>query len=382
MRVLVLHSRYASGSISGENRVAEDEIRLLQEAGHDVLAWLPSADGLHGLQLAAVGATAVWSRRSVTAVRRLSRTFAPDVTHCHNLFPLLSPAIIRTAAAEGPVVLTLHNHRLLCLPATFLRNGLPCERCLGHFPWAGIRHRCYRNSVPASAALASSLGLHRVIATFERISRFVAVSKLLRDKHVEGGFPPARISVKPNFAWPVERRNGTGKYFLFLGRLSPERGIEALVRAWADVPATLVVAGDGPAAAQVRTLAGPNVSLRGAVLPRDVPRLLSGARALVFPTLACEGCPRAILEAYAAGVPVLASNRGSVPELVDDGITGLLLSSLDGPDVLAAAERLLDDSEAERMGEAAFRRWRDRHSPEHALADLETAYAGLRGGIG
>jgi glycosyltransferase involved in cell wall biosynthesis len=381
MRILVLHSRYASGSISGENRVVEDEVRLLREAGHDVLAWLPSADSLRGRRLAGAAGSAVWSRRAVTAVRRLSGAFTPDIIHCHNLFPLLSPAVIR-AMADTPVVMTLHNYRLLCLPATFLRDGLPCEHCLGHFPWGGVRHRCYRNSAAASGALAASLGLHRAIATFEGVARFLAVSKVVRDKHVEGGFPSTRIRVKPNFAWPVERRKGNGEYFLFLGRLSPERGVDAVVRAWADVPATLVVAGEGPAAPRLPAAAGPNVSLRGPVLPRDVPRLLAGARALVFPTLASEGCPRAILEAYAAGVPVLASNRGSVPELVDHGLTGVLLPSLDTADVVAAADRLLDDGEAERMGEAAFRRWCDRHSPERGLAELEDAYAGLPEGPG
>ncbi len=374
MRVLVLHSRYASGSISGENRVVEDEVRLLREAGHEVRAWTPFAGDLAGLELAATGGRAVWSRQAVSKVRELVRVFAPDVVHFHNLFPLLSPAAVRATAEEARVVVTLHNYRLLCLPATFLRNGTACERCLGRLPWRGVRHRCYRGSRGASSALAASLALHRAIGTFERVALFLAVSRLVRDKHVEGGIAPQRIRVKPNFVWPYQRREGAGDYFLFAGRLSPERDVGPLLSAWSDVPARLVVAGEGPESEPLRALAPPNVSFRGPVAVEDMPSLFARARALVFPTRAREGCPRAILEAFAAGVPILASDVGSVPELVEHGVTGLLLPSLARVDVADAVERLLDDRAAERLGEAAWRRWRDRHSPERGLAELEAAY--------
>jgi glycosyltransferase involved in cell wall biosynthesis len=117
-----------------------------------------------------------------------------------------------------------------------------------------------------------------------------------------------------------------------------------------------------------------NVELRPPVRPHEIPRLLASARALVFPTFAYEGAPRAILEAFAAGVPVLARSVGAVPELVEDGVSGLLRPSLAPRDVAAAADRLLDDAEAERMGEAAWTTWRDRYSPERGLANLEQAY--------
>ena len=272
-------------------------------------------------------------------------------------------------------MVTLHNYRLLCLPATFLRNGTACERCLGRLPWRGVRHRCYRGSRGASSALAASLALHRAIGTFDRVALFLAVSRLVRDKHVEGGIAPQRIRVKPNFVWPYQRREGAGDYFLFAGRLSPERDVGPLLSASSDVPARLVVAGEGPESEPLRALAPPNVSFRGPVAVEDMPSLFARARALVFPTRAREGCPRAILEAFAAGVPILASDVGSVPELVEHGVTGLLLPSLARVDVADAVRRLLDDRAAEQLaGEAAWRRWRDRHSPERGLAELEAAY--------
>ena len=232
MRVLILHSRYLSGTTSGENRVVEDEARLLRDAGHDVLVWAPSPSELGVAGRVRAGASALWSARAVEKVRRLIGRHQPQVVHCHNLFPMLSPAVIRAAAAEAPVVATLHNFRLLCLPATFVRDGEPCEDCLGHLPWRGVRYRCYRGSRLGSGALAGSLGLHRALGTFDDVRRFLAVSDFVRAKHVEAGFPPEQIKVKPNFSWPLPRREGPGEYFLYLGRLSPEKGVPTLLEAW------------------------------------------------------------------------------------------------------------------------------------------------------
>jgi glycosyltransferase involved in cell wall biosynthesis len=374
MRILVVHSRYASGHLSGENRVVADEARLLGDAGHDVLVWAPSGKGLRGARAAAAGMRTVWSRTATGKLRSLMRGFSPDVIHCHNLFPLLSPAVLREASGHAPVLATLHNYRLLCLPATFARDGRSCEDCLARSPWRGVVHGCYRNSRIASTPLALSLALHRAIGSFDRVSLYLAVSAFVRDKHIRAGFPRERIHVKPNFAWPGERRRGPGSAFLYIGRLAPEKGIAELVESWRSLPAPLLVIGDGPDAARLRSIAPPNVELQPPVPPDEIPHLLASARALVFPTLASEGAPRAIVEAFAAGVPVLARSVGAVPELVEDGVSGLLLPSFTPAEVAAAGARLLDDAEAERMGEAAWRAWSERYSPEHGLARLEQAY--------
>src|SRR5437762_2681344 len=131
MRVLVLHSRYRSGDLSGENRTVDDEVRLLREAGHEVHLWSPSPEGLKGAELMRTGLGAVWSRRSASHVAELIRRHRPDVVHCHNLFPVLSPTVLRAARKAPALVATLQNYRLLCLPAIFIRNGETCEACLG-----------------------------------------------------------------------------------------------------------------------------------------------------------------------------------------------------------------------------------------------------------
>ena len=375
MRVLIVHSRYLSGAASGENRVVEDEARLLKQAGHTVEVWEPLPEGLAGLKLLRAGVETVWSSRADAELRRNIRKLRIQVVHCHNLFPSFSPSVLRVAAEEGAaVVMTLHNFRLLCLPATFLRDGQLCEACLGHLPWRGVLHRCYRGSALASGALAASLSLHRQLGTFSRAHLFLAVTSFMRDKYVEAGWSPDRIRVKSNFAWASQRRRGAGDYFLYLGRLSPEKGIAPLVETWREVPGTLLVVGEGPEQERLKAVAPKTVEFRGAVPASEVAGLLAQARALMFPSICYEGGPRTIVEALAAGVPVLANRTGGIPELVEDGVSGILVSPGAPVELASAATRLLDNAVSEQLGEGAWGLWRDRFSPERALDQLEASY--------
>lgn len=370
MKVVILHSRYASGSVSGENRVVEDEARLLREGGHEVISWTPRAEEISP---ARAGASAVWSRSARKNVAEILDREHPDVVHVHNVFPRLSPAVIPEAAQRCRVVMTLHNYRLLCLPATLLRDGKSCTDCVGRLPWPGVRHRCYRSSALGSAALAGSLALHRALRSFESVTRFAAVSGYVRDAHVGAGLiEGARIHVKPNFAWPARSRAEVGEHFLYAGRLSVEKGVAELVAAWPSDGAPLILAGDGPLAGALP--ARPNVHALGAVPPDQVAELIRDAHAVVVPSRAAEGAPRVIVEAYAAGVPVIASAVGALPEFVFDGLTGALLRPFSSGDLREAVRRLREPAERTRMGDAAHALWRQRYGPEPALASLEALY--------
>ncbi len=374
MRVVVIHSRYLSGPTSGENRVVEDEAQLLREAGHDVHVWMPSPTGFSPLGLARMGIGAVWSRTAVKEIRRIVRTRRAEVVHCHNVFPMLSPAVLTAAAAEGAsVIMTLHNYRLLCLPSTFLRDGQVCEDCLGRLPWPGVLHRCYRDSLLASGAVAGSLTLHRALGTLDNVRMYLAVSSFVRDKYVDAGFPPLRLTLKPNFVYPLTRREGAGEYFLFLGRLSREKGISTLIEVARQTRLPIVVAGDGPDRPLLRD-APPSVDYRGNLRPDELPPLLARARAALIPSISYEGAPRVALEAYAAGVPVLASQVGALTELVEHGESGLLVTPNDVSAWRSALERLSDDAESERMGAHAWSLWKQHYSPERGLENLEAAY--------
>jgi len=327
------------------------------------------------LAAAREGLSAIWSRRTIDDLRRLISRRPPDVVHCHNLFPALSPAVLRAVDGAGvAVVMTLHNYRLACLPATFLRKGRICEDCLGKTPWRGVVHRCYRGSLPASASLATSLTLHRALGSFDCVDLFLAVSEFVRAKHVEAGLPADRVAVKRNFAWEVAPREGAGEYFLFAGRLSPEKGVRTLLEAWSGTDAPLVIAGDGPERDELQRTAPSGVKFLGAVEPDEMPALLARARALVLPSVWYEGAPRTIVEAYAAGVPVVASAVGALTELVDDSVTGLLVPPHDSRALAAAVARLGDDGESISLGHAARLQWSERYSPDAGLKDLVGAY--------
>lgn len=374
VRIAVLHSRYLSGPASGENRVLSDDIKLLTDAGHEVKSWTPSP-GRTRKDQAKAAVQAIWSIDAVARVRDLVENWGAQILHCHNLFPLLSPAIIREASDSGAgVVMTLHNYRLMCVKGSFHRDGRTCEECLGRGPWRGVAHRCYRGSALASGVLATSLVVHRHMKTFDHVDRFLAVSEFVRQKHIQAGISIERIGVAPQFTWPVERREGPGEYFLYLGRLTQEKGANTLVEAWTQQMGRLVIVGDGPEMEHLKAIASPVVEFRGLVPGEKVPALLRRARALMVPSLANDPAPRSVTEAYAAGVPVVASRSGGLPETVRDGESGLLVTAGAADEWAVAVERLSDDSEAIRMGVGAWRLWSDVHRPEHSLERLESTY--------
>jgi glycosyltransferase involved in cell wall biosynthesis len=235
-------------------------------------------------------------------------------------------------------------------------------------------YRCYRASRGASASLATALSVHRAVGSFKNVSLFLAVSGFVRRKHLEAGFPPKRLRVKPNFAWPSLVRQGAGRYFLYLGRLSPEKGVPTLLSAWRREHGRLLVVANGPQAERLKDAGGRGVEFLDPVPPSNVPGLLREARALLVPSLGYEGAPRAVVEAYAAGVPVLASGIGALTEVVKHDLAGLHVNPGDRVAWAEAMERLLDDNESERLGEGAYRLWQEHYTPEKGLANLEAAY--------
>jgi len=201
------------------------------------------------------------------------------------------------------------------------------------------------------------------------------VSETVREKHLIAGFPPSRMQVKPNFVAGVEERSGAGEYFLYLGRLSSEKGPSTLVAAHDPRMGRMLLVGDGPEREHLIAVAGRDVTLPGAVASQDVPALIAGARALLVPTRCYEGAPVTVLEAYAAGVPVIASHIGAVGEMVEHDVSGLLVPPDDPQAWAEALCRLLDDAESLRLGAGARRLWEGRYTPAHGLRNLEAAYS-------
>lgn len=345
----MLHNYYQHKG--GEDQVFTAEAGLLEERGHSVKRYTLHNDQVDGMSGASLASDTVWNRRVHHDLRALIRDVKPDVAHFHNTFPLISPAAYYAFRSEGvPVVQTLHNYRLLCLNAQFFREGEVCEDCLGRrVPLPGVLRSCYRGERVASAGVATMLTTHRILRTWSNVvDGYIALTRFARDKFVEGGLPPEKIFVKPNF---VERDpgmgGGGGGYVLFVGRLSREKGIETLLRAWRRLGRriTLKIAGDGPLSGEVGRAARETRGIEwlGRVREREVVGLMKRAEFLVLPSLWYEGFPMVVAEAYASGLPVLASDLGSLSTLVISGRTGLKFSPRSAGDLEDKAEALLDD---------------------------------------
>ena len=341
MRILLVHNFYQQ--TGGEDLVVADEARLLASRGHDVVQYSIHNDEVNSLSRLALGHRTIWSQPAYRGVRAAIATHRPEVVHVHNTLPLLSPSVFYAANAEGvPVVQTLHNYRLMCPAAVCFRDGRVCTDCVGKSVALGaIRHACYRESRSASAAVVTMLSVHRLLGTWERkVSVYIALTALARRMFIESGLAPEKLVVKPNFVDPDPGiGTGSGGYALFVGRLSAEKGVGTLLHAWRSIGERLplLVAGDGPlgqdVAAAARDTRG--VTWLGKRTPNEVVPLLRDATCLVFPSECYETFGRVIVEAFAAGTPVVAAGHGAAAELVADGITGVHFRPGDASDLAA-----------------------------------------------
>jgi len=375
MRILIVHNAYQQRG--GEDVVVEAEAALLESHGHEVRLFSRSNSDIGAASGFALGLQTMWSTSATAEMKEVLKDFAPQVVHAHNTFALISPSVYWAAGAAGvPVVQTLHNFRLLCPQATFLRNGVVCEDCLGHVPWRGAVRGCYRGSRAQSAAVASMLTLHRALGTWRhKIARYIALNEFCRSKFVEGGLPAERIEIKPNFvdlpAPPYTQREG----FLFVGRLSPEKGTAVLAAASAALPKAIVrVAGTGPEYEWLM-LGSPALCMLGGLSKEEVRSEMLRARALVIPSICHETFSLALAEAFGNALPVIASRVGALPELVEDGVTGLTFRAGDGDDLARKMQWADEHPEAmASMGRRARRRFEQAFSAEPNYGRLMEIY--------
>lgn len=374
MKILLVHNRYRVRG--GEDAVFDEEANLLAAHGHDVRLQVRDNRDIADRGVLRTAARSLWSGSTFRATQAQIREWRPDVVHVHNTFPLVSPSVHWASAAEGvPVVKTLHNFRLACLQGTFLRDGQPCEQCLGRSPLKGVIHRCYRDSAAQSAVLAAGIVGHKLAGTYRgRVARYIALSNSSVEKFVQAGLPRERIRVKPNavavpeMGTAVERRGG-----LYVGRISQEKGIALLGEALRQSRVTgFFVIGEGDAGSWLDgSLANPL-----GLLPSDeVYRRMAQASYLVLPSIGFEQFPRVIAEAFALGLPVIASARGALQDLVEPHRTGLLFE----PGNAEALADCLRWAEAHpgallQMGERCRQRYAAEFSPEINLSALLCIY--------
>jgi len=372
MKIILVHNRYQQPG--GEDAVFAAEMALLRRHGNEMVEYIEDNQRINGMNRFAVASRAIWSCSSQSKLNQILQDTRPNAVHFHNTFLLISPSAYYACQKFAvPVVQTLHNYRLLCPAGTFYRNGHICEDCLGKTPpWPGILHACYRDSRAETAVVSTMLTIHRWIRTWrEQVDVYVALTEFARKKFIEGGLPSEKIVVKPNFVHPDPGiREEKGLYALFVGRLSSEKGLRTLLWAWQylqKIP--LKIVGDGPlmeeVSAYVKTHKLEWVELIGRCNHEEVLELMKGARYLVLPSECYETFGLVAVEAFACGVPVIASRLGAMAEIVDDGRTGLHFEPGNSEDLAAKVEWAWTHPEAmSEMGREARREYEEKYTAE------------------
>ena len=377
--VAVIHNRYMQPG--GEDAAVAAHVELLEQHGHRVVRFESS-----NAQLAAMGAigqasATIWNRAAGRDMLRFLTCEKPAVAHFHNTFPLLSPSVHAAAQRAGvPVVQTLHNYRTICPNAILFRDGDVCEMCVPkRVKWPGLVHACYRGSRAASAATVAMLAVRAARSTRrDDVNSYIALTPFARARFIAGGLSGDRIVVQPGFlASDPCRGSHTGGYALFVGRLSPEKGIATLLEAWRNVHRegmTLRIVGTGPLdATLIRSV--PGVEWLGARDNTQVLTMMREATFLVFPSECYEGFPITVLEAFATALPVLATNHGAMSELMIHGNTGYLFRPHDAADLARALRWAFHNpDELCALGDAGRREFESKYHATHAYARLKTLY--------
>jgi glycosyltransferase involved in cell wall biosynthesis len=387
-KVLLVHDRPRWRG--GVDVAVDTDAELLDAHGHRVVWYERHSAEIDGLGLAQrvrLAGSAIWAGDTRRDLSRLLARERPDVVHLHETFPLISASAYGACRdAEIPVVQTLHNFRPVCPNALLFRDGRPCRDCVGRTTaWPGILHACYRNSRSQSAVVAATLVAHRALRVWQNgVDVFITPSVFVRDLMAAGGLPAERMTVRPNPVAPdpgMRRAGPRGDFVLFVGRLSPEKGLDVLIdgvsRLSGLVP--LVIVGEGPERAsaehRVARRGVGSVSFAGALPRNEVLGLMRQARLLVFPSACYENAPLVLIEAMASGLPVVASDAGAAAEQLDQGRSGMLFRSGDPDDLAAQVWRLWEHpEEADALGRAGRRTYEARHAPGRGYQGLIDAY--------
>ncbi len=369
MKILQVHNSYLFPG--GEDAVVASEAVLLRSLGHDIAEYLRSNRELSDLRrlekIRFYLHDIYFSRRVYEEVGALIARRKPDVAHFHNSFFVIGPAAYEACFDAGiPVVQTLHNYRFLCAAATFYRDGQVCEQCLSGGNLRGILHGCWHGSHFSTWMMMRVFSEYKKRNILKRIAKFIALSEFSRRKFIDAGWDAKHIVVKSNF---LERdpgiRDGVPRHVVYIGAIQPYKGVRTLLNAWTSRswPLPLKIVGIGPLQKELQALNVPGVEWLGQKDQADVVSLLKEALCVVVPSECYENFPRVIIEAYACGVPVIASRLGALSEIVQDGKTGLLFDPADAEELGQKIERLISSADLRReLGENGRRSFNSHYS--------------------
>jgi len=369
---------------------------MLERYGHEVSVFKRHSDEIRGTGsgkwgmvrklwgMVKGGLCTIGNPFAAQAVAKLCREFKPDVVHFHNTFPIISPLAVRAASKYAPVVMTLHNYRMACAAGVAMRGGKVCSLCLDkRCVWDGVKYRCYRGGLLATLPLAINITLYRKRLP-RWVSRFIVLSEFQKRKMVDVGLQREKIAVKGNFISRVERVERAEKknQIVYIGRLSPEKGVPTLLRAWRKIgnetDCKLLLIGDGDRRSEYESLAlGLNVEFMGKQSNDVVREVMAKSTAVVLPSECWEGMPITVLESLAEGTPCIVSNLGALPEYIRGGKLGEVFEVGNAEALMAAIKRVLSRPDYGDMCVGARREAEDKYSEEANYQQLVGIYSGV-----
>ena len=347
MKVLIVHNFYKIRA--GEYSVLKNEIKLLKDNENEVITFYKDNKNIKNFYSKVIHfLRIVYSKNIFKEFDYFLKQNKPDVIHVHNFFPIMTPAIFFAAQKNNiPIVHTLHNYRLICPTATLMHNNRIYEKSIINGPFSTIIDKVYRNSYLGTFALARMISYHKKYNTWNtQVDKFIALTNFSKSKFVEANFLTDKIEIKSNFVFDMYDPDSDKKeYALFIGRISEEKGIRCLIKAWEKIDYKLIIVGTGPLEDFVKSQLNENIIFLGKQNKEEIRVLMNAASFLIIPSIWYEGFPMVILEAYSAGLPVIGSRIGSIEEVVLDNITGLHFKPNDSKDLVKKVNRIIKDRE-------------------------------------
>ena len=368
---------------------------MLEKHGHEVVACIRHSDEIRngGVVRRIFGKLkgalcTVGNPFAAKAVAKKCCEFKPDVVHFHNTFPLISPLAVKAASKYAPIVMTLHNYRIACAAGVPTRDGKTCSLCIDkRCVWDGIKNRCYRGSFLATLPLSINIALYRRWLP-RWVRRFLVFSEFQRNKMREYGFPNDEMTIKPNSIsqdHPCHKDIAKESQIVYVGRLSPEKGVHTLINAWRmlgdSIGCRLVLIGDGDYRADYESLAeGLNIEFMGKQVNDTVRSEIAKSKALVLPSECWEGMPMTILESFAEGTPCVVSDLGALPEYIRSGELGEVFKAGNAEACAAAIKRILSRPDYDEMCTAVRREAEIKYSEDANYKRLMEIYGEVVGG--
>jgi glycosyltransferase involved in cell wall biosynthesis len=384
MKILVTHNHYQQ--YGGEDVVSLSEVQLLQKNGEEVLFYERNNQEIKNLDiLSKLKALAVmpFSQSSYREIRSKIKLFRPDIVHSYNTFFMITPALFQACFDEKvPVVQSLYNYRLVCANALLLRNGKFCDNCLTQPRWKSIVYRCYRKSSVLTAFVNRLINYHWRHNTWTKlVDRYIVATDFSKQIFIKAGIEPSKIVIKPHFLPESPFMNPvSGNYALYVGRISIEKGVEMMVKAWSKVKNfTLKVMGEGPLLQQLKDYVAreniANVELLGFQSPQEYEQLLRQAKVVIVPSINNDNFPRVIVEAYGYGIPVIGSSLSGIQEYIKDKKTGLVFQVGDQDDLVRKINWVIENAqECANMRTSARKEYEDHYTADKNYEMIKQIY--------